>query len=121
MNQRVELEVLAKGVEAAVRVRDHPEHQPAAGSSSQHRRDIVVHLEVMIGRPLRRRCARAARDDAGAAAAHVLDDRGGVVNEESRIVDLLLDLVEDERRRRDGRVEARRIDVDASWRAERAA
>ena len=43
------------------------------------------------------------RDHRRAATAHVLDDRRRVVHEQGIVVDLLLDLVEDERRGRDRR------------------
>ena len=49
----------------------------------------------------------------GATAAHVLDDRRGVVNEHVVVVDLLLDVIEDERRSRGRRIELQRIDLDA--------
>ncbi len=56
--------------------------------------------------------------NAGAAAAHVLDDRRRVVNEELVVIDRLLDFVEDERRGGNGVVEPRRVDGDAFLGAE---
>src|SRR5262245_27317854 len=48
-------------------------------------------------------------DDARTPAAHVFDDRRRVMNEERPIVDRFLDLVEDERRRGDCRLETRGV------------
>ena len=109
----VEREVLAERVEAAMRIRDQADGQPALLQRLEHRRHVVVHLEVVVHRPLLVDLARHV-DDVGAAAAHLLDDRRGVVDEDVVRVDLLLDLVEDERRCGSRLVELRRIDLDAA-------
>ena len=76
-----------------------PSVRPRPTSCVQDRRDIVIHLEVMIRRPLFVD-PLGNTDDVGAAAAHVLDDCRRIVHEDRRIVDGILDLVQDERRRR---------------------
>ena len=95
-----------------------PTIRPRLLSSLEHRRDVVVKLEMMIHRPLIVDLPRHV-DHLLAAPAHVLDDRGGVVDEQIVVVDLLLDLVEDDGRGGRSGIEFRRIDVDARARRRR--
>src|SRR3712207_3476738 len=71
---------------------------------------------MMIGGPL---FVDALGDayDAGAAPAHVLDDRRGVMHEHVRVVDLFLDFVEDKRRGGHRVVEPRGINRNLLFRA----
>ena len=66
-------------------VRDRANHEPLLNERSQHRLDIVVHLEVVIGGPLLVEIPRRI-GDARPAPAHLLDHRGVIANEELVIV-----------------------------------
>ena len=47
-----ERKVLAKRIEAAMRIRNHADDEAALLQLGHHRRHVVVHLEVVIHRPL---------------------------------------------------------------------
>ena len=89
-----------------------PMRMPAPRSIAQHRRHIVVQLEVLAGGPLvvdlLGACVHAA-----ARAAHPLDDRGRVSMKQRRFVDVVARFVEHRGRGSHRRVEPRRIDRDA--------
>ena len=112
-----QLEVRLKRSQAAVRVRDQADAHAGTRQLPHHRRHVVVHLEVLIGGPLAVDLARALVD-ARAAAAHHLDDRARVGDEDLRRRRRIVRAIEQRGRAGHRGVEPRGVDGHAVARAE---
>ena len=88
-DQPLELEVLLKRRQRAVRVRDQPDLQAACRQLTQHRR-ARRRRGRSAGTPPTRRRSRARSRRPRPGAAHLLDDAAGVAHEDLRVVDVLL-------------------------------
>ena len=96
VDKAIQLEVLLERIEAAVRVRDEPDHDIARGESLERRRHVVIEKKVLAQRPFLIDLRRAWLDS-GTGAPHRPDDVGRVVDEDLRVVDGVLLAIEDVR------------------------
>src|SRR4030095_14169729 len=93
-------------------VGDQPHLDAAGGELFQRRRHVVIEAEMLTRRPLRVDFARAGIK-LHSGSTHPLDDAPGIPDEDGGVVDMVLLVVENQRRPENRLRETNRIDLDA--------